>query len=647
MTTSLPSQSPRPSDTPRQTALARLRAGIVARSARVGEMAAEARRDPGALVMVLRMHLQQNARGYAAAVLGVAVISLLIGLIHRFIQVSNISLLYLFVVLWLARQFGRWPAVLASVLAFLAYDYFFIPPVHFFTVDDPAEWVSLSALLVTALVLGQLTAAVEARRREAVESQQRTATLYALAQLIASTTGEQALLDALVGRIVQVFATAGVEASALILSQGTADPQVRATSPARSPALEAFNLAATERMARAREAMERGRPAAGHTTVLEDGMLRELYWRYIPLRSGEHIVGILAIAGSPGIRRLRVEAAGQRTQAARTGGPERRSLPRQHQALLDERDAQAALFAAFCDQIALALERADLRRQAIHAEALRESDRLKTALLGSVTHDLRTPLASIKAATTSLLEPGTAWSDADRHELLESIDMSVDRLNRLVSNLLDLSRLEGGAATPEKDWYPIGDVLATVLDRLELSGQLRDHRIEVDIPSDLPLVPLDYTQMEEVFTNLLENGIKYSPAGSVIRVQARALPSAELEVRVTDQGIGIPKEELQAIFDRFYRVQHVRLPWTNRPPIGTGLGLAICAGIIHAHGGRIWAESTLGHGATFIFTLPIPTNHPQGSLPEVDANKHQPAAAQPSASSEASDAGRLPSKATT
>jgi two-component system sensor histidine kinase KdpD len=596
---------------------------------------------------MLRMHLQQNARGYAAAVLGVTVISLLIGLVHRFIQVSNISLLYLFVVLWLARQFGRWPAVLASALAFLAYDYFFIPPIHTFTVDDPAEWVSLSALLVTALMLGQLTAAVEARRREAVESQQRTATLYALAQLIASTTGEQALLDALVGRIVQVFAAAGVEASALMLSEGAGDPHMRTTSPAHSPDLEAFNLAATERMARAREAMERGRPAAGHTTVLQDGMLRQVYWRYIPLHSGEHIVGILAIAGSPGIRRLRVEAAGQRTQAARTSGPERRSLPRQHRVIQDERDAQAALFAAFCDQIALALERADLRRQAIHAEALRESDRLKTALLGSVTHDLRTPLASIKAATTSLLEPGTAWSDADRHELLESIDTSVDRLNRLVSNLLDLSRLEGGAATPEKDWYPIGDVLATVLDRLELTGQLHDHRIAVDILPDLPLVPLDYTQMEEVFTNLLENGIKYSPAGSVIRVQARVLAGGELEVRVTDQGIGIPANELQAIFDRFYRVQHVRLPWTNRPPIGTGLGLAIVAGIIHAHGGRIWAESMLGQGATFIFTLPIPEHGPQGSLPEVDAGKHQAAASQPSASSEASDMGRLPSEATT
>ncbi len=643
------SQPPRPAAGPRHNPGARLRDWLVARWARVLEMATEVRQDPGALVTMLRIHLQQNARGYAAAVLGVTIISLLIGLVPRAVHVSNISLLYLFVVLWLARQFGRWPAVLASVLAFLAYDYFFIPPIHFFTVDDPAAWVSLSALLVTALVLGQLTAAVEARRREAVESQQRTATLYALAQLIASTTGEQALLDALVGRIVQVFAAAGVEACALILPEGTAGLNVRAMSPAHSPALEAFNLAATERMARAREAMERGRPAAGHTTVLQDGVLREVYWRYIPLRSGERIVGILAIAGSPGIRRLRVEVAGQRTQAARTGGPERRSLPRQHQVIQEERDAQAALFAAFCDQIALALERVDLRRQAIHAEALRESDRLKTALLGSVTHDLRTPLASIKAATTSLLEPGTSWttwSDADRHELLESIDTSVDRLNRLVSNLLDLSRLEGGAATPEKDWYPIGDVLATVLDRLELTGQLLDHRVEVDIPADVPLVPLDYTQMEEVFTNLLENGIKYSPAGSVIRVQARVLPSAELEVRVTDQGIGIPANELQAIFDRFYRVQHVRLPWTNRPPIGTGLGLAICAGIIHAHGGRIWAESTLGQGATFIFTLPIPEHRPQGSLPDVDADKQQ-SAVQPSASSEASDMGRLPSEATT
>jgi two-component system sensor histidine kinase KdpD len=572
-------------------------------------------------------HFERNIGGYSVAVLGVAVASLFIGIVHRVVHVSNISLVYLFVVIWLALRFGRWPAVLASVLAFLAYDYFFIPPLYQLTVNDPAEWVSLCALLITSLVLGQLTATAQVRRREAVESQHRTATLYALAQLIASTIGERPLRERFVERVVQVFGTAGVEACALILPRdpGGADgPHVYAKFPAAGAALEPLDLSATERNARARGALATGRASGGSVTVLDGSILRVISWRYVPLQAGQRIVGLLAIAGSSGVRRLRVEAALQRAQAAdqaqqakRAQGYDRRSLPRTHQVAQEERTAQAALFAAFCDQIALALERAELRKQAIHVEALRESDRLKTALLGSVTHDLRTPLASIKAATTTLLQPEMTWNEEDRRDLLESVDSSADRLTRLVGNLLDLSGLEGGAANPELDWYPMADVLATVLDRLDLAGQLREHHVEVAVPTDLPLVPMDYAQIERVLTNLLDNASKYSPIGSTIGVRAHVLPTAELEVRVSDQGVGIPASEREAIFDRFYRVQHVRLPWANRRPAGTGLGLAICAVIVRAHRGRIWAESTLGAGATFVFTLPIPPKAPVCALPEV------------------------------
>ncbi|MGH2515970.1 MAG: sensor histidine kinase, partial [Ktedonobacterales bacterium] len=244
---------------------------------------------------------------------------------------------------------------------------------------------------------------------------------------------------------------------------------------------------------------------------------------------------------------------------------------------------------------------------------------LKNALLGSVTHDLRTPLASIKAAASSLLQPEITWSDENRHELLTAIDMGADRLNRLVSNLLDLSRLEAGVAAPVKDWYPIGDVIATVLDQLDLTGQTTGYHLRVDVSPDVPLVPMDYGQIEQVLINLVENALKYSPAGSEIRIQAELLASAEMRLRVSDAGIGIPASELDAIFDKFYRVQHVRLPWaTARPPIGTGLGLAICRNIIQAHGGRIWAESRPGAGSTFTFTLPIPADGPHGGLPELE-----------------------------
>jgi len=347
------------------------------------------------------------------------------------------------------------------------------------------------------------------------------------------------------------------------------------------------------------------------------------------LRSSQQIVGVVGIAGTVAIRHLRNQhtpSSMQPAQTNRIGKPvssssspvEIPSAPAAQQ--VAQPSQQVALFTAFCDQIALAIDRFGLQQQAIHAEALRESDQLKNALLGSVTHDLRTPLAAIQASVGSLLDPDVSWTEAERQEFFETIESSADRLSRLVNNLLDLSRLEAGVAEPEKQWYPIENVTASVLDRLELTKRTQGYHIEVRVPDDLPLVPMDHAQIEQVLTNLIENAVKYSPSGSTIQIQAKTqgTPPTELEVRVVDQGIGIPSHELKAIFDKFYRVQQVRLPWaSNRPPSGTGLGLAICASIIQAHGGQIWAESQPGKGSTFIFTLPIPQTMPPGELPEL------------------------------
>jgi two-component system sensor histidine kinase KdpD len=542
-------------------------------------------------------------QGYAAAVLGVIVASGVIALIQQVVHIANISLVYLLVVLWLATAFGWGPAFLASVLAFLAFDFFFIPPLHRLTVDDPAEWVSLFAFLITALVLGRLTALVQARASEARESQQRTATLYALAELIASTSDQQALLEALARRVLEVFTPAGVRACALFLPDANKQLVMRAAADgALAPA--AFDLGQREQAALAGWALTNGSPVGCTLRLEQVAPPGEYALTYVPLQSRRQVVGVLGIVGTPETRRLVSRLArDQEHPLARRPAP-------------SGRGPETELFDAFCDQIALALERAVLQQQAIHAEALRESNRLKDVLLGSVSHELRTPLASIQAAASSLLEPDIHWSEAEQRELLESITTSASRLNRLVSNLLDLSRLEAGVSVPRQDWHFLGEVIATVLDRLDLAGLGHDHQIRVEMPDTLPLVPMDHEQIEQVLTNLLENALKYSPAGSIIRVQAQVKEASEgareLEVQVADQGIGIPAVELQAIFDKFYRVQHVRLPWARtRPPSGTGLGLAICANIIHAHGGRIWAESQPGQGATFIFTLPIPAGGPE------------------------------------
>ena len=561
--------------------------------------------------------------GYGVAVAGVALASCGIALVTAHVHIENISLLYLLLVLWLASKFGRGPAILASVLAFLAYDFFFIPPLFRLTVDDPTEWVSLFALLATSLVLGQLTAALRERAREAiaserkavaseqkavaseqkaVASEQRIATLYALAQLLVTSDDSTKLYTALAGRVVEVFRPTGVAACMLLLPDGGGRLTPTAAVSVSNESFQALDITNRNNASEADWAFTHGAPVGkGGAGLRGQGTAAGAIAHYfVPLKSGQHVVGVLGIAGDPTIWALSV-----------------RAHHRPEPAGSDMSAAQVELFSAFCDQIALTIERASLRRQAIQAEVLQESDRLKNALLGSVTHDLRTPLASIKAATSSLLQPGIEWSAEDRRELLTSIDASADRLNRLVSNLLDLSRLEAGAAMPVKDWYLIGDIVATVLDQLDLAGVTRQHHVVVDLPDDLPLVPMDYGQIEQVLSNLVENATKYSPAGSEIHIQARVLPTAELEVRVSDHGIGIPPGELHAVFDKFYRVQHVHLPWSGRPPVGTGLGLAISASIIQAHNGRIWAESQPGAGATFIFTLPIPGDRPRGALPEV------------------------------
>jgi two-component system, OmpR family, sensor histidine kinase KdpD len=536
-------------------------------------------------------------RGYLAAVAGVTLATIVIGLILHLVHISNISLVYLIVVLWLAATYGRGPAIAASILAFFAFDFFFIPPLHRFTINDETEWISLSAFLATAIVSGSLTAAIQHRAEEAIESQRRTAVLYESAQLIISHEREDDLLRALAELMVRVFGKSGVAACSVVLAGANGWPATRAVAPAGDPWAALLDLAPRERMAQAASVMREG-VSAGSTLppTDQDSHARVLY--FLPLRTSRRVVGALGLAGETPMRALLAgflarAAAGSKPLA--TGGDE---AP----------DPRSELFTAMMDQIALAVERVELQREAIHVEALRESDRLKDALLSSVTHDLRTPLAVIQTSAESLLDPAVEWSAAERFDFAETIKTSVDRLNRLVSNLLDLSRLEAGVAEPEKHWYPIGDVVATVLDQLDLVGRTAGRRVDILLPDDLPLVPLDHAQIEQVMTNLLENALKYSPDGSPIEVSARLAGTPPmLEVRVTDHGLGIPAGELRAIFGKFYRVQQLAPPWAHdHPPTGTGLGLAICDSIIRAHGGRIWAESEPGKGSTFIFTLPAP-----------------------------------------
>jgi two-component system sensor histidine kinase KdpD len=283
----------------------------------------------------------------------------------------------------------------------------------------------------------------------------------------------------------------------------------------------------------------------------------------VPMRSGEQVVGsLVVVAGDPGSPAL--------------GEAERRVL------------------ATFANQAALAVEWGQQEEQRNRALALQETDRLRTALLNSVSHDLRTPLASIKASASSLLDREVRWDDAERDDFLATINTEADRLTRLVHNLLDMSRIEAGALDPRLVESSVAEVTGPPARRARAaSGQ----RVEVDVPEELPPILADPVRLDQVLTNLLDNARSYA-AGSPVQVVARQAGDT-VELRVVDHGPGIPVPERERVFDQFYRVE------SGRRPEGTGMGLAICRGIVLAHGGTLRVETTPGGGASFVLTLPV------------------------------------------
>lgn len=253
------------------------------------------------------------------------------------------------------------------------------------------------------------------------------------------------------------------------------------------------------------------------------------------------------------------------------------------------------LLQTFASQGALALERARLAQAESRARVLEESDRLKSAILSSVSHELRTPLSTIKAAASSLRRDEVGWDSPARYELIAAMDDEADHLNILVGNLLDMSRIESGALKPKREWNILSEIVGSVLARMK--HLVVNHIVEADVPESLPLAPVDYVQMEQVFTNLLSNSVKYAPEKTVIHVRA-FVEEGSMHVIVGNQGPQVPPELLEKIFDKFFR-----LTAFDRVA-GTGLGLSICKGIIEAHGGRLWAENVPG-GLAFNFTFPL------------------------------------------
>ncbi len=545
---------------------------------------------------VLSLSTEPRQRQYGIdsllAIVSALFITGFIYVLHLYPRIPDISLVYLLAILTLASTRGLYAAVLASVVAFLSFDFFMIPPLYTFTVDKFEEWLALFVFLVTAIITSQLAAALRWRAEQAKAQEHETRILYELMQATNREENLDQQLDIIAGTALKVFRPWGLRNCSVLLPDATgklrvqgsareADKQRQLTQDEQVTAAWVMQHAQTVELYDSAPVAQISPTSAPRAIVRSTSSLHETrrYVRMIPLLMGKKVVGVMHLLVEDNPRLFDVES--------RLGG------------VRDLSNERTAFFWAFADQAAAVIERARLRQESLQVEVLRRTDTLRAALLSSVSHDLRTPLSSIKAAASSLLQDDVQWDEEARRSFTLSIERQADRLNRLVENLLDMSRIEGGALKPEKEWYPVDELIHDVLGQME--SLLQGRVVETHLPDDLPPVQLDYLEIDQVLTNLIENALRYTPAQSAIEIGAQA-GDGEVEISVADRGSGIPPDEIDHIFDKFYRV---RATDGSMRSVGSGLGLAVSKGLVEAHGGRIWAENRPGGGAIFRFTLPV------------------------------------------
>jgi two-component system, OmpR family, sensor histidine kinase KdpD len=480
--------------------------------------------------------------GAAAIVLLPTVVGLLLRRIGLTVAMIDTAMLYLLAVVVAAARYRQGPAVIAAVLGIASFDFFFVHPYYTFAVSDVRYALTFGVMLLVALVMGNLTGRIRNQVEAARDRERRTATLYAMSRDLASARTQGEVTEATLRNLRETF---GGELAVLL-----ADSEGRLQPAAPVP----YPFDDRERGI-AQWVFDNGQVAGQGTTTLPAASAY-----YVPLTSGRP-VGVLGL---------------------RLADPEELRDP-----------ARRRLIEALAGQAAMAFERFELAERSRRGEVEVQAERLRTALLSSLSHDMRTPLASIQGAASTLLEGGGRVDERTRVELASTILQESQRMSRLITNLLEMIRVESGDLEVQKEWQLLSDVVGVALLRIE--AQLKDHPVRTSFPPDLPLVAVDEILLEQVFVNLLENAAKHTPPGTPIEVGAIARPG-EVEVFVADRGPGLPAGEEELVFEKFYR---------GGVGAGIGLGLTICRGIIKAHGGYIWAENRPGGGAIFRFTLRI------------------------------------------
>ena len=481
---------------------------------------------------------------FSAAGLGVAL------LLRQGLGVSNVALVLLVAVLASAVTFGLWPSLFACLVSALAYNFFFLPPLYTFTIAEPENVITLLVFVLVAAIASNLTARV---RMQAIVARQRAATTEDLYRFSRKLAGIATLDDLLWATAYQMAHMLRLHV-VLLLPEGE-ELNVRAGYPPEDT-LEDADLAA------AKWTVQHGQEAGRGADTLPGA--RRLF---LPMRTSRGVVAVIGLDSS------------------RDG------------ALLSP--DQRRLLDSLADQTALAIERLHLSEEMDRARVAAETEKLRSALLTSISHDLRTPLASILGSATSLKQYRGQMGEADQDQLLGTIQEEAERLNHFIANLLDMTRLESGALAPNLEPVDLGDVVGSVLRRV--TPLVQQHKITLDMEQGLPMPRLDPVLFEQVLFNLLDNAAKYAPAGTAITLRARR-EGAALKVQVLDEGPGLPEEDRERVFDKFYRVRA-----GDKKRAGTGLGLAIARGFMEAMGGTITAANRSDRtGAVFTLTLPVP-----------------------------------------
>jgi two-component system sensor histidine kinase KdpD len=491
-----------------------------------------------------------DVRSYAFALLAVA-IGLGVGeLIQILIGIENVDLVFLTAVVAVAVRYGLWPSLFASVVASLCYNFFFLPPIYTFTISDPVNVAAFGFFILVAIIVSHFAAR---GRTQAVVAHGRVRTVESLYAFSRKLAGVGTLGDVLWATAYQTALMLGVRVVLLLLEDGTI--VVKAGYPPEDQ-LDDADLAA------ARWAWQNDRSAGRGSDTLP-GAKR----LFLPMRTGRGLIGIVGI------------------DSDKTGP----LLTPDQRRLLD----------ALIDQGALAIERVNLVEDVERAKRTIETDRLRSALLTSISHDLKTPLASVLGAASTLRDLSRKLSDSEKADLIATIIDESERLNRFIANLLDMTKLESGAIVPNTARHDLGEIIGSALRRA--SKILARHQVELELAADLPMLDLDAVLFEQVVFNVLDNAAKYSPEGTTVRIQSWRDRDAVC-LQVADEGDGIPPAELEHIFDKFYRVEK-----GDRVRAGTGLGLAISRGFVEAMHGTITAANRADRsGAVFVIRLPIP-----------------------------------------